>query len=52
LVTEWDEFKKIDFKRIKKLMKQLIVFDGRNIYDRKKLEKIGFKYLGVGKGKG
>lgn len=49
VITEWNEFKELDFVKIKKLMKQPIIIDGRNIYDRKKLEKIGFKYIGMGR---
>ncbi|HOX54698.1 MAG TPA: UDP-glucose/GDP-mannose dehydrogenase family protein [Candidatus Omnitrophota bacterium] len=49
LVTEWDEFGKIDFKRLKKIMKQAIIFDGRNFYDRDKLLSLGFKYVAVGR---
>ena len=51
LVTEWKDFKKIDFKRIKKLMKQAVFFDGRNAFEKEKLEKMGFKYIGIGKAK-
>jgi UDPglucose 6-dehydrogenase len=51
LITEWDQFKKIDFKRAKTIMKQPIVFDARNIFDKDSLEKLGFKYFGIGKGK-
>ncbi|MBI5124263.1 MAG: UDP-glucose/GDP-mannose dehydrogenase family protein, partial [Candidatus Omnitrophica bacterium] len=50
VVTEWNEFKELDFKRIKKLMRQPIVIDGRNIYDPKKMKKLGFKYVGIGRG--
>ncbi len=49
LVTEWNDFKEIDFKRVKTLLKQPIIIDGRNIYSREKLEKMGFKYTGIGK---
>lgn len=49
LVTDWNEFKKIDFKKIKKLMKQPNIIDARNIYDPKTLEKTGFSYVGVGR---
>lgn len=49
LVTEWEEYKKLDFGKIKKLMKFLVVIDGRNVYNRRKLEKLGFLYEGVGK---
>lgn len=49
LVTEWEEYKKVDFDKAKKLMQSLVVLDGRNIYDRKKLQKLGFTYEGIGK---
>lgn len=48
LVTEWDEFKRIDFNRVKKIMKNPLVVDGRNIYQRKELKKLGFQYKGIG----
>ncbi len=50
VVTEWNEFKELDFKRIKKLMRQPIIVDGRNIYDPKEMKKLGFKYVGIGRG--
>ncbi len=49
LVTEWEEFKNLDFKKIKKLMHQPIIFVGRNIYDPEKLKKLEFRYQGVGR---
>lgn len=49
LVTEWDEYKNLDFVKIKKIMKSPIVADGRNIYNREGLEKLGFTYEGIGK---
>lgn len=49
LVTEWEEFKELDFNKVKKLMRQPTIFDGRNIYDPKKLKRLGFKYTGVGR---
>ena len=49
LLTEWYEFRTPDFKKMKKLMKQRIIIDGRNIYNPKLLRKIGFKYLSVGR---
>lgn len=48
LVTEWNEFRKIDLDKIKKLMRGKNIFDGRNIYDPKKVKKSGFKYYGIG----
>jgi len=50
IVTEWNEFKELDFKKIKKLMRQPIIIDGRNIYDPKEMKKLGFKYVGIGRG--
>jgi len=49
LVTEWREFKFIDFNKIYKLMKQPNIFDGRNFLDKKRLIEIGFEYYGVGR---
>lgn len=49
IATEWNEFKELDFKRIKKLLKQPLIIDGRNIYDPKKMRKMGFKYIGMGR---
>ena len=49
VLTEWDEFKSYDWKRIyKNMQKPAFVFDGRNILDRQLLEKIGFIYKGIG----
>jgi UDPglucose 6-dehydrogenase len=50
LLTEWDEFKKLDFKKIKRLMRQAIIFDGRNFYQDKNLASLGFEYYGIGRG--
>jgi UDPglucose 6-dehydrogenase len=48
LVTEWSEFRSIDFDKLKSAMNGLHIFDGRNIYDRKEVESHGFIYTGVG----
>jgi UDPglucose 6-dehydrogenase len=48
LITEWPEFKFPNFKIVQRLLKQPIVFDGRNIYDRSELERLGFTYHCVG----
>lgn len=50
IVTEWNEFKELDFKKIKKLMRQPLLVDGRNIYDPSEMKKLGFKYIGIGRG--
>ena len=50
ILTEWDEFKAIDWKRIYKNMnKPAFIFDGRNILEKNQIERIGFIYKGIGK---
>jgi UDPglucose 6-dehydrogenase len=48
LVTEWKEFRVPDFKRMKKLLKNDVIFDGRNIFDAKEIKEEGFEYFGIG----
>lgn len=48
LVTEWKEFRMPNWDIVKKLMKNHIVLDGRNIYDKKEMSELGFTYMGVG----
>ena len=49
VLTEWDEFKTYDWQRIyNSMQKPAFVFDGRNVLDRKVLEKIGFQYKEIG----
>jgi UDPglucose 6-dehydrogenase len=50
LVTEWNEFKQLDMGRVKALMLQPVLIDGRNIYDPKRMAEIGFIYRGMGRG--
>jgi UDPglucose 6-dehydrogenase len=49
LVTEWQAFRNPNFERIKSVMKQPVIFDGRNIYDPAQLRQIGFTYYSVGR---
>jgi UDPglucose 6-dehydrogenase len=49
VVTEWNEFRNVDFSRMKALMKQPVVFDGRNIFSPSKLREAGFTYYGIGR---
>ncbi len=49
LLTEWDEFRSPDFERVRKLMKDHVLVDGRNIYNPDSLKKQGFKYIGMGR---
>jgi len=49
LATEWDVFLKLDFGKIKEVMKNPVIIDGRNYLDKDYLEKEGFKYIGIGR---
>ena len=49
LVTEWNEFKHLDMARIKELMANPILIDGRNIWDPNEMAELGFNYFGVGR---
>ena len=49
IITEWDEFRNPDFERMKKLMKQNIILDGRNIYNKEYIKEQGFQYQSVGR---
>ena len=49
ILTEWNEFRRPDFSRIKGLLKQPVIFDGRNIYDPIDLRKLGFTYYSIGR---
>jgi UDPglucose 6-dehydrogenase len=49
LLTEWNDFRRPDFDRMKSLMNQPVVFDGRNIYDPKFMADRGFVYYGIGR---
>lgn len=49
ICTEWDEFKNLDLAKIKDLMVTPIIFDGRNIFDPKTAESLGFQYFGIGR---
>ncbi|MBI2953797.1 MAG: UDP-glucose/GDP-mannose dehydrogenase family protein [Chloroflexi bacterium] len=49
VVTEWNEFKRLDMSRIKSIMRQPVVVDGRNIYDPAVMRQQGFVYLSMGR---
>ncbi|MBM3246048.1 MAG: UDP-glucose/GDP-mannose dehydrogenase family protein [Candidatus Omnitrophica bacterium] len=51
VITEWDEFKELDFLKVKKLLRRPLIIDGRNIYEPKILEKMGFTYISMGRKK-
>ena len=50
VVTEWNEFRELDMQLAKKKLKSPKVVDCRNIYDPKEMKKMGFEYIGVGRG--
>ena len=49
MLTEWNEFRRPDFDKIKNLMNSPVVFDGRNLYNMERMKKRGFEYYCVGK---
>jgi UDPglucose 6-dehydrogenase len=49
VVTEWNEFREPDFRKLKALMRHPAVFDGRNIYDPGAIREMGFHYEGIGR---
>jgi len=49
LATEWPEFRVPNYRVLGKLMKQKVIFDGRNIYDPDELKELGFKYFCIGR---
>jgi UDPglucose 6-dehydrogenase len=49
LVTEWAQYKKIDFRQVKQAVRQPLIFDGRNHLDPTTLKSLGFTYSGVGR---
>ena len=49
IVTEWDAFRALDFDRAKKLLKDPLLVDLRNLYDRADVERYGFRYVAVGR---
>ena len=49
IVTEWSEFRVPKFKILEKLLKDKVIFDGRNIYDPEEIRDFGFKYFGIGR---
>ena len=49
IVTEWDAFRALDFEQARKLLKQPLLVDLRNLYDRGDVERHGFRYFAVGR---
>lgn len=49
IATEWDEFKKLDLERARKVLTHPIMFDGRNLFDPAEMERLGFIYKSIGR---
>jgi UDPglucose 6-dehydrogenase len=51
IVTEWQEFRSPDFEAIRSLLRSPVIVDGRNLYNPELMQRLGFEYYGVGRGK-
>ena len=49
IMTEWNEFKQIDLQKVKELLNQPVIFDGRNLYELEQMQELGFIYYSVGR---
>lgn len=49
IFTEWNEFKQVNLKKVKSLLKKPVVFDGRNLYQPQEMQKLGFTYISTGR---
>jgi UDPglucose 6-dehydrogenase len=49
LVTEWPEYRDLDWSRVKGILNNPLILDGRNFLDRHELERLGYRYVGVGR---
>jgi UDPglucose 6-dehydrogenase len=50
IVTEWNEFKQVNFERLQRIMNRPLILDGRNLYDPERLRRLGFEYYSIGRG--
>lgn len=51
VVTEWKQFRSPDFARLREVLNDAVVFDGRNLYDPQEIEAAGLAYYGIGRGR-
>lgn len=51
ICTEWQNFRAPDFDLIKQMLRQAVIFDGRNLFEPKRMEQKGFEYYAIGRGK-
>jgi len=49
IVTEWNEYRNPDFERIRDLLKSPLIFDGRNLYEPRRMKELGFEYFPIGR---
>jgi UDPglucose 6-dehydrogenase len=49
IITEWDEFKNLDLSKVRRLLRQPVIIDGRNLLDPYEMKRLGFIYQGVGR---
>jgi UDPglucose 6-dehydrogenase len=50
IITEWNEFRDLDKEKVRSLLNQPVIIDGRNIYQPNEMKKLGFDYYGIGRG--
>jgi UDPglucose 6-dehydrogenase len=50
IVTEWNEFRRPDFERMRSLMRSPVIFDGRNLFTPDQMKQAGFTYYSIGRG--
>ena len=51
VLTEWKPYRTPDFRRMRELLKEPVVFDGRNLFDPGRMKALGFEYVGIGRGR-
>ena len=51
IMTEWNEFRTPDFDQMSSLLREKIIFDGRNVYDTEQMKALGFQYVSIGRPK-
>jgi UDPglucose 6-dehydrogenase len=49
IATEWPEFRTPDFERLGKLLKNKVIFDGRNLYEPSDIRELGYRYISIGR---
>jgi UDPglucose 6-dehydrogenase len=49
IVTEWSEFRRPDFEKMRKLMRSPVIFDGRNLFTPEQMKQSGFTYYSIGR---